>query len=65
VTLTVESIRNQDFPVVQWAVILLTLLIVSVNLVVDGVVGVIEPRIREKSEAPASWKTTTRSPKAQ
>ncbi len=45
-TLTVESIRNQDFPVVQCAVILLALLIVSVNLIVDLIVGFIDPRIR-------------------
>jgi peptide/nickel transport system permease protein len=45
-TLTVESIRNQDFPVVQCAVIMLALIIVVVNLVVDLVVGVIDPRIR-------------------
>jgi peptide/nickel transport system permease protein len=45
-TLTVESIRNQDFPVVQCAVILLALLIVLVNLLVDLVVGLIDPRIR-------------------
>jgi ABC-type dipeptide/oligopeptide/nickel transport system permease component len=45
-TLTVESIRNQDFPVVQCAVILLALVIVTVNLIVDLVVGVIDPRIR-------------------
>jgi peptide/nickel transport system permease protein len=45
-TLTVESIRNQDFPVVQCAVILLALVIVTVNLVVDLVVGFIDPRIR-------------------
>src|SRR5262245_20683272 len=45
-TLTVESIRNQDFPVVQCAVVLLALLIVGVNLVVDLVVGFIDPRIR-------------------
>ena len=45
-TLTVESIRNQDFPVVQCAVVLLALLIVVVNLVVDVVVGLIDPRIR-------------------
>ena len=45
-TLTVESIRNQDFPVVQCAVILLALLIVAVNLVVDLLVGLIDPRIR-------------------
>ena len=45
-TLTVESIRNQDFPVVQCAVVLLALLIVGVNLVVDLVAGFIDPRIR-------------------
>jgi len=45
-TLTVESIRNQDFPVVQCAVILLALVIVSVNLIVDLIVGLIDPRIR-------------------
>jgi peptide/nickel transport system permease protein len=45
-TLTVESIRNQDFPVVQCAVILLALVIVTVNLVVDLIVGLIDPRIR-------------------
>jgi ABC-type dipeptide/oligopeptide/nickel transport system permease component len=44
-TLTVESIRNQDFPVVQCAVILLALLIVAVNLLVDVIVGLIDPRI--------------------
>jgi peptide/nickel transport system permease protein len=45
-TLTVESIRNQDFPVVQCAVVMLALIIVMVNLVVDVVVGFIDPRIR-------------------
>jgi peptide/nickel transport system permease protein len=45
-TLTVESIRNQDFPVVQCAVILLALIIVSVNFLVDMLVGFIDPRIR-------------------
>ncbi|MGH7300551.1 MAG: ABC transporter permease [Candidatus Rokuibacteriota bacterium] len=45
-TLTVESIRNQDFPVVQCAVILLALIIVLVNLIVDAIVGFIDPRIR-------------------
>jgi peptide/nickel transport system permease protein len=45
-TLTVESIRNQDFPVVQCAVILLASMIVLVNLMVDLIVGLIDPRIR-------------------
>ncbi len=41
-----DSIRNQDFPVVQCAVVLLALIIVSINFVVDMVVGYIDPRIR-------------------
>ena len=45
-TLTVESIRNQDFPVVQCAVVLLALMIVAVNFIVDMIVGFIDPRIR-------------------
>ncbi len=45
-TLAVESIRNQDFPVVQCAVVLLALIIVSVNFLVDMIVGLIDPRIR-------------------
>ncbi len=48
-TLTVESIRNQDFPVVQCAVVLLALLIVTANVIVDLVVGFIDPRIRVSS----------------
>jgi peptide/nickel transport system permease protein len=45
-TLAVDSIRNQDFPVVQCAVVLLALLIVSINFVVDMIVALIDPRIR-------------------
>jgi len=48
-TLTVESIRNQDFPVVQCAVILLALVIVSLNFIVDLTVAFIDPRIRTGS----------------
>jgi len=48
-TLTVDSIRNQDFPVVQCAVILLALVIVSLNLIVDLAVAFIDPRIRTGS----------------
>jgi peptide/nickel transport system permease protein len=45
-TLTVESIRNQDFPVVQCAVVLLALIIVTVNFLVDLIVALVDPRIR-------------------
>lgn len=45
-TKTVDAIRNQDFPVVQAGVFLLAIFIVSVNLLVDVIVGFIDPRIR-------------------
>ena len=45
-TLTLDAIRNQDFPVVQCAVVLLALIIVAVNFLVDMIVGLIDPRIR-------------------
>jgi peptide/nickel transport system permease protein len=45
-TLTVKSIRNQDFPVVQCAVVLLALIIVTVNFLVDMIVAMVDPRIR-------------------
>src|SRR5256885_5331856 len=48
-TLTVDAIRNQDFPVVQCAVVLLALIIVAANVIVDLVVGFIDPRIRVSS----------------
>src|SRR3990172_6709440 len=59
-TLTVESIRNQDFPVVQCAVVLLALIIVVVNLCVDMLVGFIDPRIRVRASAPAAWRGSLR-----
>jgi ABC-type dipeptide/oligopeptide/nickel transport system permease component len=45
-TKTVDAIRNQDFPVVQAGVFLLAIFIVSVNFLVDLIVGMIDPRIR-------------------
>ena len=45
-SLTVDAIRNQDFPVAQCAVLLLALIIVVVNLAVDLLVALIDPRIR-------------------
>src|SRR2546425_1594312 len=48
-TLTVDAIRNQDFPVVQCAVVLLALVIAVVNLVVDLAVGLTDPPIRGSS----------------
>ena len=41
-----EGIQNRDFPVVQGVVILAGVMIVTVNLVVDLLYAVIDPRIR-------------------
>ncbi len=45
-SLAVSSIKNADYPVVQAAVFLLAVLIVLVNLSVDLLIGVIDPRVR-------------------
>lgn len=44
--LAIESIRNADFPVTQAAVVSLAVIICLVNLGVDLVVGVLDPRVR-------------------
>ncbi len=44
--LAIESIRNADFPVTQAAVVVLAIVISLVNLGVDLVVGVLDPRIK-------------------
>jgi ABC-type dipeptide/oligopeptide/nickel transport system permease component len=41
-----EGIQNRDFPVVQGVVILAGIMIVTVNLIVDLLYAVIDPRIR-------------------
>ena len=40
------GILNRDYPVVQGAVLLIALIYVSVNIVVDLLYGVVDPRIR-------------------
>ncbi len=45
-TLAVEAIGQRDYPVLQAAISLLAVMIVFVNLVVDLVYGLIDPRIR-------------------
>ncbi len=44
--LTVDSIRNADFPVTQAAVITIAVMISVVNTAIDVIVGIIDPRIR-------------------
>jgi peptide/nickel transport system permease protein len=46
--LLVESVRELDFPVVQAGVFVVAVLVFTVNLVVDFVLGVIDPRIRRR-----------------
>lgn len=42
----IESILNRDYPVVQGAILVVSFIFVFVNLVVDILYGVIDPRIR-------------------
>ncbi len=42
----VESIRRRDYPSVQGGILLISSLIIFVNLVVDLLYGVVNPRIR-------------------
>jgi peptide/nickel transport system permease protein len=46
--LLVESVRELDFPVVQAGVFVVAVLVFTVNLIVDFVLGVIDPRIRRR-----------------
>jgi len=45
--LAVESIYNRDYPVVQSAVFIAAVLFVAINLALDILYGVLDPRIRE------------------
>jgi dipeptide transport system permease protein len=42
----VESIRRRDYPSVQGGILLISSLIILVNLIVDMLYGIINPRIR-------------------
>jgi peptide/nickel transport system permease protein len=46
-TFAVESISNRDYPVVQAAVVMIAALICVVNLSVDVLIGMLDPRIRQ------------------
>lgn len=47
-TLAFEAIASRDYPVLQGTVTVLSVLIVSVNLLVDIAYGLVDPRIRTK-----------------
>jgi dipeptide transport system permease protein len=42
----IESIRRRDYPVLQGGVLLVACIVMSVNLLVDVLYGLINPRIR-------------------
>ena len=44
--LAIQSIYNRDYPVVQCVVLLSALLFVVVNLAIDALYGLLDPRIR-------------------
>jgi len=44
----VESIFRRDYPTVQGGLIMIAMIVVLVNLAVDVLYGLIDPRIRKK-----------------
>lgn len=48
-SLIVEAVVNRDYPVVQAAVLLICLMLVALNIVVDVIFALIDPRIRLSS----------------
>lgn len=44
----IEAIRDRDYPVVQSAVLIIATLIIMINLFVDLMYGILNPRIRHK-----------------
>lgn len=49
-SLLLNAIRTYDFPVVQASLVMLALFIISVNWLVDGIVTIIDPRIRDRRQ---------------
>ena len=46
--LAIQSIYNRDYPVVQCAVFLSALLFIVINLCIDLIYGVLDPRVRPR-----------------
>jgi dipeptide transport system permease protein len=42
----IESIGRRDYPAVQGGILLISIIVIAVNLIVDVLYGVINPRIR-------------------
>jgi len=45
--LAIQSIYNRDYPVVQSAVFIAAVLFIAINLTLDVMYGVLDPRVRE------------------
>jgi dipeptide transport system permease protein len=43
----VESINRRDYPVIQGGILMIATLIIFVNLLVDVLYGIVNPRIRK------------------
>lgn len=48
-SLLVDGVTNRDYPVVQGIVIVIALMFISINIVVDLIYGVLDPRVRRSS----------------
>lgn len=44
----IEGLQRRDYPVVQGGVLLIATLIILVNLLIDLLYGIVDPRIRHK-----------------
>jgi dipeptide transport system permease protein len=44
----IDALQRRDYPVVQGGVLLVAILIIVVNLLVDVLYGVVNPRIRHR-----------------
>jgi peptide/nickel transport system permease protein len=45
-SLMMDAVTARDFPLVQAAVLLVSAIVIAINLVVDVLYGVVDPRIR-------------------
>ena len=46
-SLLVESVANRDYPVVQGIVIVIAMIFIFINIVVDLIYGILDPRVRQ------------------
>lgn len=53
-----DALQRRDYPVVQGGVLLVAIMIILVNLLVDVLYGVVNPRIRHKKQAQRSSQIT-------